>query len=98
MAGTALAIRLYEIDQGVRPRKLDDLVPEYLPAVPKDPFAEDNKPLRYLPNAPRPLLYSVGDNGTDQGGKSAEKPNKTPDWENFDIPFFLNPESAHTEK
>ncbi len=98
MAGTALGIRLYEIDHGARPTRLGDLVPEYLPAVPKDPFAEDNKALGYLPNAPRPLLYSIGENEIDQGGKYAENPNEAPDWENFDIPFFLDPEPVHTEK
>ena len=93
-----MAIRLYEIDHGTRPTKLADLVPEYLSAVPKDPFAEDNKALGYLPNAPRPLLYSIGENEIDQGGKYAENPNEAPDWENFDIPFFLDPEPVHTEK
>ena len=58
-----------------------------------------NKPFRYLPIAPRPLLYSVGGNGTDQGGKSSENPGDVSDWENFDIPFFLNPERpVNTEK
>ncbi len=98
MAGTALGIRLYEIDHGTRPTKLADLVPQYLPAVPKDPFAEDNKTITYLPNAPRPLLYSIGDNGIDQGGKDAENPGEVPDWRNFDIPFFLDAEPVHTEK
>ncbi len=99
MAGTALGIRLYEIDHGARPTRLGDLVPEYLPAVPKDPFAEDNKALSYLPDAPRPLLYSIGDNEIDQGGKYGENPDKAPEWGYFDMPFFLNANRpVHTEK
>ena len=41
MAATALAIRLYEIDHGQRPDTLEQLVPQYLPAVPRDPFTLD---------------------------------------------------------
>lgn len=41
-----LALRLYHLDHGgALPATLDQLVPEYLPAVPLDPF--DGKPLRY---------------------------------------------------
>ena len=90
MAATALAIRLYETDHGRRPAKLAELVPQYLPAVPKDPFAADDRAIGYLPNAPRPLLYSIGYNEIDQGGKYADDPENPPNLEDFDIPFFLN--------
>ena len=74
MAATGLAIRLYEIDHGRRPERLADLVPEYLPAVPDDPMDARRK-ISYLPRAKRPLLYSVGENGTDEGGaKVSHKP------------------------
>ena len=40
LAATALALRLYAADHGGRyPGTLDELVPEYLPAVPLDPLA-----------------------------------------------------------
>ena len=90
MAAVALAIRLYEIDNGRRPAKLADLVPKYLPAVPDDPFDNPGQPLRYLPNAQRPILYSIGGNGQDQGGVWAEDPDETPRYSDYDIPFFLN--------
>lgn len=48
MAATALAIRLYEIDHGKRPDALDQLVPHYLPAVPRDPYVLD-APISYRP-------------------------------------------------
>jgi hypothetical protein len=48
MAATALAIRLYEADHGQRPETLDQLVPDYLPAVPRDPFTLD-EPIKYRP-------------------------------------------------
>lgn len=67
MAATALAIRLYQVDHGQRPATLDELVPEYLPALPVDPFTEDAGPLRYLPHGTPPRLYSIGENGVDDG-------------------------------
>lgn len=67
MAATALAIRLYEVDHGRRPATLDELVPAYLPAVPVDPFTEDASPLRYLPDGAPARLYSIGENGVDDG-------------------------------
>ena len=87
MAATALAMRLYEIDNGRRPEKLDDLVGRYVAAVPDDPFAGAGK-LRYLKDAKQPLLYSVNADGRDDGGKF-ETPESSwpepPDWV-----FFLN--------
>ena len=90
MAAIALAIRLYEVDHGRRPETLVGLVPEYLSTVPIDPLAADDRPIGYLPNAPKPILYSVGDNATDDGGRYALYPNGAVDVKRFDLPFFLN--------
>jgi hypothetical protein len=69
MTATALAICLYEADHGRRPARLADLVPDYLPAIPADPFSPDDRPICYLPNDDLPRLYSVGLNGVDDGGR-----------------------------
>ncbi len=100
MAATALAIRLYEIDHGRRPGKLADLVPDYLDAVPDDPFAKSGTPIGYLPNAPRPLLYSIGANGIDEHGTYAADPNDPPAFalDKYDEPFFLNGDDPSYEK
>jgi hypothetical protein len=66
MVRTALALSLYRSDTGAYPDKLDALVPRYLPALQTDPF--DGKPLRYVPREKGYLLYSVGDDGRDNGG------------------------------
>jgi hypothetical protein len=58
MGATALAIRLYEIDHGWRPDSLEELVPEYLPAVPEDPFFDDGRPIGYE-TAPPMRLYAI---------------------------------------
>ena len=49
LAAAALAIKLYEVDHGSRPGALAELVPEYLPAVPVDPWDPAAGPIRYAP-------------------------------------------------
>ena len=68
-ADVALAIAEYAADHdGNFPPTLDALVPTYLPAVPRDPFAAD-APLKY--DAARALLWSAGRNAVDDGGSNA---------------------------
>jgi hypothetical protein len=64
-----LAIRGYSLDRGRYPVKLADLVPDFLPEVPKDPFS--GGPFAYRPTPKGYLLYSVGVNGVDDGGKNS---------------------------
>lgn len=90
MAAITLAIRMYETDHGGRPEALAELVPEYLPAVPLDPLAAADRPIGYLPDAPKPLLYSVGENGTDDGGSYGLYANGAVDIKQLDLPFFLD--------
>ena len=64
---TAMALKRYQLKHGNYPPDLDSLVPEFVPAVPLDPV--DGQPLRYRPNADGTfLLYSIGQNGVDNGG------------------------------
>ena len=66
LAAAALAIRLYQHENsGQRPPTLEALVPSYLPAVPRDPFAAGGQPIRYHLGDERPYLYSVGEDGVD---------------------------------
>jgi hypothetical protein len=67
LAAVALAVRLLAVDhQGQLPATLDGLVPTYLVAVPDDPFS--GRPFRYIRDAKRPIVYSVGNDGIDDGG------------------------------
>ena len=74
MRGTALflAIRAYETEHGTLPEQLAQLVPDYLPRVPTDPF--DGKPFRYLRSNVSGLppeawaVYSIGEDFIDDGG------------------------------
>jgi len=64
---TAIALKRFQLRHGKLPETLNELAPEFLRAVPIDPF--DGKPLRYRSNADGTyLLYSVGEDGKDDGG------------------------------
>jgi len=64
--GTRLvfALRMYEQEQGALPERLDALTPEWLEAVPADPY--DGQAFRY--DRGRRLVYAVGPNRQDDGG------------------------------
>lgn len=66
----AFALAAYHADHGSYPAKLADLTPKYVREVPKDIFS--NTELHYRPDGKGYLLYSVGINGKDDGGKGFE--------------------------
>ena len=69
-AVTACALERYWLANGRYPDSLGDLVPRYLSAVPRD--AASGGELIYKPGVGGNfLLYSVGWNGVDEGGKPA---------------------------
>jgi hypothetical protein len=63
----AFALALYHADHGHYPEKLAELTPKYVDKVPDDLFS--GKPLIYKLAGAGYLLYSVGDNGIDDGGR-----------------------------
>lgn len=66
---TLLALQIYRREQGVFPERLDQLVPEFLEAVPLDPCHPAVTPLVYRRNSQQQfVLYSIGSNSTDDGG------------------------------
>jgi len=67
---TILALRAYQLAHGKLPPDLNELVPEFLDAVPVDDF--DGQPLRYL--AEKKIVYSVGINLKDDGGDDQASP------------------------
>ncbi|MEL7239196.1 MAG: hypothetical protein AAGK78_10060, partial [Planctomycetota bacterium] len=68
-AAVAVAARLYRLDHNnAWPQSLNELVPAYLPVVPVDPYASDAAAVGYLvlrwpDGSPRPVVFSVGDDG-----------------------------------
>jgi hypothetical protein len=87
-AQAALAADRYRLATGKLPDKLADLVPTYLETVPKDPF--DGNELRYRKLDPGFVVYSVGEDLSDDGGKERqrkkERGEKTPNW---DVTFIV---------
>jgi hypothetical protein len=71
LTAVELALRCYLADQGRPPGRLDDLAPRYLSRTPTDPFS--GQPLIYRPQNTNWLLYSVGPDGVDDGGRPAAR-------------------------
>jgi hypothetical protein len=65
-AAAAVAIRRLQLTKGRLPGELDELVPDYLGAVPKDPY--NGHPLHYALRDGEIIIYSVGRNLVDDGG------------------------------
>jgi hypothetical protein len=89
LTACALAIRLFQIDHGGSlPPDLHQLIPQYLAAIPVDPMARADA-LCYRRDVPGGIIYSVGDNGSDDGG--SEKSNwPDPDrWRMEDVVVHL---------
>ncbi len=86
-AQVGLAVERYRLSQGRLPESLVGLVPEYLDRVPEDPY--DGAALRYKQLERGFVVYSVGEDGVDEGGK--DKPPRgdgKPD-ETYDITFVV---------
>lgn len=73
VALVVLALESARRARGQWPATLAELVPAYLPRLPLDPFT--GKPLRYIApssQSERPIVYSVGVDAVDDGGKAPD--------------------------
>lgn len=92
-AHAALAVERYRLAHGEWPESLEVLVPEFLPAVPIDPF--DGQPIRYRQTDFGCVIYTIGDDATDHGGRINPKEDK----DRRDFGFrMLNPELRHNQR
>jgi hypothetical protein len=73
----AVAAARYRADKGKDPASVNDLVPQYIPAVPRDPF--DGKPLRMVARGGGLVFYGVGRDLKDDGGVAWNAETKTGD-------------------
>ena len=73
----AVAARRFSAQRGRLPKSLDELVPDWIPALPVDPF--DGKPLRTKRTDSGLVLDSVGPDGIDDGGAPMDWVKKTGD-------------------
>jgi DNA-binding transcriptional MerR regulator len=67
LALTAVALEQFRATHNQYPTALSELVPNYLDATPMDPF--DGQPLRYRKQDAGYVLYSIGPDLKDDGGK-----------------------------
>jgi hypothetical protein len=98
LAAVALAVRAYAAaNNGKLPETLEALVPQYLPSVPDDPMAEA-RPLQYEPDPARPIVYSVGTNGTDDAGSEDSTAKNAGRWQQNDAVMHLSRAPAQAAK
>jgi len=64
-----LAVRAFQLERGELPDRLEQLTPELLAELPVDPFDSKGHPLRYLRTDDGYVLYSIGGDGDDDGGR-----------------------------
>jgi len=81
-----LALAVYEKEYGKLPDRLEELTPEYISKAPKDDF--NGKSLNYIPE--KRMVYSVGYNLKDDGGKQDECKS--------DLVFVLNAKEKNIEQ
>jgi len=85
-AEPALAVQRYRLKTDKFPDKLADLVPAYLKSVPKDPF--DGNELRYKRLEAGFVIYSIGEDLSDDDGKERPTGKKKKD-ETWDVTFII---------
>lgn len=73
-----LSLKAFKNDNGILPNTLNDLVPNYISAIPIDPY--DKNPLRY--SKEKKIIYSVGTSTEDVGGSDGAS------WQTMKNPTF----------
>lgn len=84
-AQAAIAVQRYRLKNDKLPDSLDALVPDYIESVPLDPF--DGQEIRYKKLEKGFVIYSIGENQVDDGGKEPSKDKKNNN--NSDITFII---------
>lgn len=90
LAEIGFSLAAYRADHGKYPSRLADLLPKYAEAIPEDEFSGAD--LIYRSDSAGFLLYSVGRNGQDDGGRGYNDRDETPgsqDWDDLlvRVPF-----------
>ncbi len=67
----AIALELYRRRTGAWPERLEQMIPQFIPSVPVDRFT--GGPIGYALRDGKPVLYSVGVDRDDDGGRAPTK-------------------------
>lgn len=88
-----LTLSSYFTDHGRLPEHLEVLIPAYLSELPSDPFARPGQGFQYSATSAGYQLYSVGENGIDDGGMAhpSDQVSGMVDRKIGDIMFFTPP-------
>jgi len=73
------AWKLFRLEHGREPLNAEELVPAYIPKLPKDLFSRNSNPYLRGSNPelmPEPRFYSVGPDGTDEHASRLYQPNQ----------------------
>ena len=87
VACVGIAIEQYRLANGKLPERLADLVPTFLTEAPTDPY--DGRPLRYRKLERGYVVYSVGADLTDDGGKERPRRKRGQEEPPCDITFIV---------
>jgi hypothetical protein len=87
LATTSLAVERFRLDRGLLPNDLKELTPQFLDVIPMDPF--DGAPVRYRRLARGYVIYSVGADGHDDGGREPPEFRKSNDKTTYDLTFVV---------
>ena len=77
LAELAFAVAAHEAETGELPERLAQIVPKYVKQLPLDPLTR--KPYVYARQGRSAVLYSLGENGQDDGGRSEPDQSGGPD-------------------
>jgi len=86
-AQVGLAVERYRLKNGRLPESLAELVPAYLDAVPKDPF--DGRDIRYKKLDVGFVVYSIGEDQSDDGGREKPPRREKDKGGSYDITFVI---------
>lgn len=86
-ARTGLAVQRYRLAAGMLPDTLAELVSVYIDAVPTDPF--DGNELRYKKREAGFVIYSIGEDLSDDGGTEKPKYEERKSRPNWDVTFIV---------
>jgi len=86
-AQVALAVERYHLAHGALPVSLEDLAPGYLNRVPQDPYTGQD--LRYEKLGTSFVVYSVGEDGRDDGGWEEPPHDRRVAGQTYDITFTV---------
>jgi hypothetical protein len=89
MLAVEFATRLFDAKQRRMPISMEELVPEFLPSIPLDPFSGNS--LIYRQTDTGYVVYSTGPNQTDDGGAFGDISVLYQDGYDFDLDTLIRP-------